>query len=68
MPPKPSPKKQNKASKSIEKGKKTKKTVLQVVAMSDSDEQIEQSQSLLDTVAVARLAGSRDGEGGKASS
>ena len=70
MPPKPSPKKQKKASNAPKKGKKTKKTVPTVVTMSDSDEQIKQSQSLLDTGAVARLAASEveDGDGGEASS
>ena len=70
MPPKALPKKQKKASKDPKKGKKSKKTVPTVVTMSDSDEQIEQSQSLLDTEAVARLARSEveDGDGGEASS
>ena len=37
--------------------------------VSDSDEQVEQNQSLLDTGAVGRLAGSdEDGDGGEASS
>ena len=63
MPPKASPKKEK-----PKKGKKTKKTVPTVVAMPDSDKQIEHSQSLLDTGAVARLARSEveDGDGGKA--
>ena len=70
MPPKASPKKQKKASKAPKKEKKTKKTVPTVVTISNIDEQIEQSQSLLDTGAVARLAGSdvKDGDGGEASS
>ena len=62
MPPKASPKKQKKPK----TGKKTKKTVPTVVAMSDSDDQVEQSQSLLDTGAVGWLAGSaEDGERGR---
>ena len=66
MPPKASsPKKQKK----VKKGKKTKKTVpttLVSMPVSDSDEPVEESQSLLDTEAVGWLAGSaKDGDGGK---
>ena len=57
MPPKASsPKKQKK----VKKGKNTKKRVpptLVTMPVSDSDEPIEQSQSLLDTGAVGRLPG-----------
>ena len=59
MPPK-SPKKPKKGPMALKKGKKTKKTAPQVQTMSDSDE-IEPSQSLLDT--GARLAGSEVEEG-----
>ena len=64
MPPKASsPKKQKK----LKKGKKTKKSVPTLVTMnvSYSDEHGEQTQSLLDTGAVGRLAGSDDDGDGR---